>query len=127
MLATSFGEILWLLIISVLFIAYLMMLFSVIVDLFRDRELGGLAKAIWAVALIAFPLITMLVYLVARGDGMAKRSIAQQQAAQESFDSYVRDVAGGGAAQELEKAAALLETGKISQEEYDRLKTKILA
>jgi hypothetical protein len=127
MLATSFGEILWLLIISMLFIAYLMMLFSVIADLFRDRELGGFAKAIWAVALIAFPLITMLVYLIVRGNGMAKRSIAQQQAAQESFDSYVRDVAGGGAAQELEKAAALLDTGKISQEEYDRLKTKILA
>jgi hypothetical protein len=127
MLAASFGEILWLLVISVLFIAYLMMLFSVVIDLFRDHELGGLPKAIWAVALIIFPLVTMLVYLIARGDGMAKRSIAQQQAAQESFDTYIRDVAGGGAAQELEKAAALLDAGKLDQEEYERLKAKILA
>lgn len=127
MLALSFGEGLWLIIVSFLFIAYLMMLFSVIIDLFRDRDLRGGVKALWAVALIAFPLITMLVYLVVRGDGMAKRSINEQRQAQETFDSYVREVAGGGSASELATAAGLLDSGKISQDEYDKLKSKILA
>ncbi len=104
-----------------------MMLFSVIIDLFRDRELGGVAKALWAVALIAFPLITMLAYLIVRGDGMAKRSINEQRQVQDSFDSYVREVAGGGSASELAKAADLLDAGKIDAEEYAALKRKILA
>lgn len=127
MLAVSFGQAIWLIIVSFLFIAYLMMLFSVVIDLFRDRELGGVAKALWAVALIAFPLITMLAYLIVRGDGMAKRSVNEQRRAQESFDTYVREVAGGGSASELAKAAELLDAGKIDAEEYALLKRKILA
>ena len=127
MLAISFGEALWLIIISFLFIAYLMMLFSVIVDLFRDAELGGVAKAIWAVLLIFFPLITLLAYLIMRGKGMAERQMKEQVQAKERFDSYVRDVAGGGAADELAKAADLRDRGKISDDEYAALKAKILA
>jgi hypothetical protein len=126
-LAISFGEAIWLIIISFLFITYLMMLFTVIIDLFRDRSLGGFAKAIWAVALILFPLITMLVYLVVRGKGMAERSMKEQADAKASFDSYVRDVAGGGAAAELAKAAELRDAGKIDEAEYATLKAKILS
>lgn len=127
MLAVSFGQAIWLIIVSFLFIAYLMMLFSVVIDLFRDRELGGVAKALWAVALIALPLITMLAYLIVRGDGMAKRAVNEQRQAQDSFDTYVREVAGGGSASELAKAAELLDAGKIDAEEYALLKRKILA
>jgi hypothetical protein len=126
-LAISFGEAIWLIIISFLFITYLMMLFTVIIDLFRDRSLGGLAKAVWAIGLIVFPLVTMLVYLVVRGKGMAERSMKEQADAKASFDTYVRDVAGGGAAAELAKAAELLEAGKINDTEYATLKAKILA
>lgn len=126
MLAVSFGEALWLIIVSFLFIAYLMMLFSVIVDLFRDRELGGVAKALWAVALIFFPLVTLLVYLVARGRGMAERTLAQQTEAQTAFDSYVRDVAGSDPATSLATASQLHDQGKISDDEYAKLKAKII-
>ena len=126
MLAVSFGEALWLIVVSFLFIAYLMMLFTVIIDLFRDRELGGVAKAIWAVALIAFPLLTLLVYLIVRGRGMAERSVRQQVEAQDAFDTYVRNVAGTDPAASLATAAQLHEQGKITDEEYAALKAKII-
>lgn len=126
MLAISFGEALWLIIVSFLFIAYLVALFSVMIDVFRDPDLGGVAKAIWVVALIIFPLITMVVYLIARGSGMADRELRGRAEAKQSFDSYVRDVAGSGIATELEKASALHESGRISDEEYAGLKAKIL-
>jgi type VI protein secretion system component VasK len=125
--AISFGEALWLIVVSFLFIAYLMMLFSVIADLFRDADLGGVAKAVWAVLLIFLPLITLLAYLIMRGKGMAERQMKEQVQAKEHFDSYVRDVAGNGAADELAKAADLRDQGKISDEEYTALKAKILA
>jgi hypothetical protein len=126
-LAISFGEAIWLIIISFLFITYLMMLFTVVIDLFRDRSLGGFAKALWAIALIVLPLLTMLAYLIFRGQGMAERSMKEQAEAKQSVDAYIRDVAGGGAAAELSKAAELLDSGKINQTEYDALKAKILA
>jgi type VI protein secretion system component VasK len=125
--AISFGEALWLIVVSFLFIAYLMMLFSVIADLFRDADLGGVAKAVWAVLLIFLPLITLLAYLIMRGKGMAERQMKEQVQAKEHFDSYVRDVAGNGAADELAKAADLRDQGKISDDEYTALKAKILA
>lgn len=127
MLAVSFGEALWLIIVSFLFIAYLMMLFSVIVDLFRDRELGGVAKALWAVALIFFPLVTMLIYLIARGTGMAERSMQQATENKQAVDSYIREVATVDPAASLATASQLHEQGRITAEEYAALKGKILA
>lgn len=127
MFAVSFGEALWLIIVSFLFIAYLMMLFSVIIDLFRDRELGGVAKAIWAVLLIFFPLVTMLIYLIVRGRGMAERSIQQATQDKAAFDSYVREVAAVDPATSLATASQLHEEGKITAEEYTALKAKILS
>jgi len=126
MLAVSFGQAIWLVIITFFFVVYLMMLFSVIVDLFRDRELGGFAKALWAVALIVFPLVTMLAYLIVRGRGMAERSMSEQSEAKASFDSYVREVAGSNAASELATATELRDKGAISDEEYAKLKAKLL-
>lgn len=126
MLALSIWEALWIVFVSFLFISVLIMLFNVIIDLFRDKELGGFAKFIWIVVLLFLPLIGLLVYVIARGDGMAKRQVAAQVEAQQSFDSYVRDVAGGGAASELEKAAAMHAAGQLSDEEYANLKAKIL-
>jgi len=128
MLAFSLADAIWVVIVSFFFIMYLMMLFSVIIDLFRDRELSGVMKAIWIIALLFFPLLSLLVYLIARGKGMAERSVKEQVEQKEQFDAYVKSVSGsGGAAAELEKASALLDSGKISQAEFDTLKAKILS
>ena len=126
MLAVSFGQALWLIIVSFVFVAYLLVLFSILVDIFGDHDLGGFAKAIWVIALIIFPILTALIYLIARGGGMARRTAARQAAAQSQMDSYIRDVAGGGAASELARAADLHNAGKISDAEYASLKAKII-
>ncbi len=88
----SFWDIVWFIFISFAFIAYLMVLFMIITDLFRDRETSGVAKAIWIVALIFLPLLTSLVYLIARGPGMAERSEEQAKAAKQRSDEYIREV-----------------------------------
>lgn len=127
MVGFSFWEAIWLIFVTFLFITVLMMLFSVIVDLFRDDSLSGVAKAAWIVFLIILPLIGLLIYVIARGKGMADRSAKEQAEAKQGFDAYVRDVAGGGAASELEKASTLHAAGKLSDEEFAQLKAKILA
>lgn len=126
MLAFSIWNAIWLVFVSFLFITVLMMIFSIVVDIFRDKELSGWAKAAWLFFLVVFTLLTALVYVIVRGKGMAERSMKEQVEAKESFDAYVRDVAGGGAASELEKAAALHGAGRISDDEYTALKAKIL-
>lgn len=127
MLALSIWEAIWLVFVIFIFITALMMIFSIVIDIFRDTELSGWAKAGWLIALVFFTLITALIYVIVRGPGMAERQIKDRVEAKEQFDDYVRDVAGGGAASELEKAAALHASGKISDEEYAGLKAKILA
>ena len=127
MLAFSVWNAIWVVFISFLFINVLMMLFAVIADLFRDHEMSGVSKVIWIVVLIGLPLIGLLIYVLARGQGMADRAISDQVQAQESFDSYVPDVVGGGAATELEKAGALHAAGQLSDDEYATLKARILA
>lgn len=127
MLAVSFGQALWLVVVSFLFIAFLLVLFSILVDLFGDHELSGFAKAIWVIALIIFPVLGSLIYLIVRGGGMGRRAAARQAAAQQQVDTYIRDVAGAGAASELARAAELHDRGKISDQEYASLKAKIMA
>lgn len=122
------GELLWSLLVIFFMVTYFMMLFYVIVDLFRDHELGGVAKAIWLIVLLFFPFITLLVYMIARGDGMAKRNIAHAQAAQADFDSYVQNVASSASpADQIASAKSLLDQGAITQEEFDALKAKALS
>lgn len=124
----SFGDVLWSTIVIFFMISYLMALFSIITDLFRDRELGGAAKAIWFLLLLVFPLLSMLVYLIARGDGMARRRTAEVQAARQEFDSYVRSVAPAKSpAEQVADAKALLDQGVISSEEFETLKRKALS
>ena len=127
MLAFSIWNALWVVFVVFIAVNVLMMLFAVIFDLFRDKELGGVSKALWMLVLLLFPLIGLLIYVIVRGNGMAERSMSQQQEAKQSFDTYVRDVAGGGAASELEKAAALHAGGQISDEEYAAVKQRILS
>ncbi|HNA99173.1 MAG TPA: PLDc N-terminal domain-containing protein [Marmoricola sp.] len=123
---SSIWDTLWWALTFIVMVAYLLALFSIITDLFRDRKLSGWAKAIWMIFLIFLPFITALAYLVFRGPGMAERSVAQQRQAQAAADDYIRSVAGGPAA-EIAQAKALLDAGTISQAEFDAIKSKALA
>ncbi|MFT4280151.1 PLDc N-terminal domain-containing protein [Microbacterium sp.] len=125
----SFGDLIWWFLTVFLFISYFFVLFAVIGDLFRDRKLNGWGKAIWIVFLLFFPIVTALVYLIARGRGMGERSQAQAAKIQEAQADYIASVAGRAAspAEEIAKAKALLEAGTISASEFESLKAKALA
>jgi hypothetical protein len=123
----SFWDVVWFIFISFAFVAYLMVLFSILSDLFRDRETSGFVKALWIVALIFLPFITALVYLIVRGRGMADRSVRAAAAMQEQQDERIRQVAGRTSpSDQIAQARALLDAGVISQSEYDTLKSKAL-
>jgi hypothetical protein len=110
------------------FVAYLMVIFSIIGDLFRDHTLSGWWKAVWIIFLIFVPFLTALVYLIARGNSMQKRSIAQAQEMQAAQASYIRQTAGSASAtDDIAKAKSLLDSGAITQAEFDSLKAKALA
>jgi hypothetical protein len=121
------GELLWSLLTIFFMVVYFMMLFSVVVDLFRDHETSGWAKAIWLILLLVFPLITLLVYVVVRGDGMARRSAAQAKAADSQFQDYVRDAAGSSPADQIARAKTLVDEGTLTPQEFESLKRKVLA
>lgn len=123
----SVWEVLWLLLMSFAFVAYLLMLFYIIGDLFRDRETSGWVKAVWVVFLFVLPLLTSLVYLLVRGRGMAERSAAALQSAQAAEKDYIRSTAGTNSAAQIADAKKLLDDGTISPQEFDRLKHKALA
>jgi len=124
---SNFWDLMWLIASTFLFIAYLMVLFQIIVDLFRDSELGGFSKAIWIIFFILLPLLTALVYIVARGRGMADRQRAALQRAKSDTDSYIRQVAGKSPAEQIVDAKALLDAGTIDAQEFAKLKAKALA
>jgi len=108
------------------FIAYIMVIFSIFSDIFRDHKLSGGMRAVWVVALIFFPFITALIYLIARGKGMTERAAAQAAQNKAATDDYIRSVAGGPA-DEIARAKSLLDAGTISPAEYEVLKAKALA
>ena len=123
----SFWDVMWLIFISFALVAYLMVMFSIITDLFRDRETSGFAKAVWVVALIFLPFLTSVIYLIARGRGMSERSVRSVEALKQAQDAYIREVAGKTTAtDQIAQARAMLDSGVISQPEYDRLKEKAL-
>lgn len=97
------------------------------IDIFRDRELSGWAKAGWVVFLVLVPFIAALVYLIARGDSMAERERRRQADAMREHADYIRSVAGTSPSAEIDQAAGLLDAGVISREEFDALKAKSLA
>jgi len=124
----SFWDVVWFIFISFAFVAYLMVMFSIIGDLFRDRDTSGWVKAVWIVALIFLPLITSLVYLIVRGSGMTERSMRSAEAMKAQQETYIREVAGQVTpVDQVAKAKAMLDAGAISQSEFDALKAKALA
>ena len=123
----SFWDVVWFIFISFAFVAYLMVMFSILTDLFRDRDTSGVVKAIWVVALIFLPLLTSLVYLIVRGRGMTERSMRSAEAMKEQQDAYIRQVAAASTpADQIEKARSMLDAGVISQNEFESLKAKAL-
>jgi hypothetical protein len=123
----TFGQALLTVLEVFLFAAWLMVLFSIIGDLFRDHQLSGWAKALWVLFLIFVPFLSALVYLIARGDGMRERALHEQQEAQNQVDAYIRQTAGGAsAADELTKLAKLHDEKKLSDEEFEKAKAKIV-
>jgi hypothetical protein len=126
LLFADLGDVLWSLLIIFFMIIYFMMLFQVIFDVFRRRDASGFKKAVWLVFLLLAPLVGLLAYLIVNADDMARRNIRDVEASQQAFDERVREVAGGGASAEIAKAKDLLDSGAISQAEYDQLKAKAL-
>jgi SNF family Na+-dependent transporter len=123
----SFWDVVWFIVISFAFVAYLMVMFSILTDLFRDRSVSGPAKAAWVVALIVLPLLTSVVYLITRGRGMAERAYRSAADARQQQDAYIRQVAGQTTpTDQIAQARAMFDAGAISQSEYDALKTKAL-
>ena len=125
----SFWEFFWLIVAAFVFFAYLMMLFSIFADIFRDHELGGWGKALWSLFLIFMPVLGALVYLIVRGNGMAQRSAKQAQEYQQAQADYVRSLAADAAASpgdQIAQAKQLLDSGAITQQEFDAIKAKAL-
>ena len=125
----SFWDIIWFIIVFFAFATYLMVLFSIVADLFRDPEVSGVMKAVWVICLVFFTFITAVVYLIVRGRGMNERSAKKYEEARAAQEDYVRSVAGAGtsAPDQIAKAKELLDSGAISTEEFASLKAKALA
>ena len=121
-----FLDILWTMFIFFLFIIWIWILITVFVDIFRRKDASGFTKAAWIVFVILLPYLGVLVYLIANHDGMADRNLAQVQQQKAATDEYIRSVSGG-AAGEIEKAKGLLDSGAITQAEFDSIKAKALA
>ena len=122
-----FLDVLWTMFIFFLFIIWIWILITVFVDIFRRKDTSGFSKVLWIIFVILVPFLGVFIYLLVNHDGMADRNIAQAQAQRSQMDQYVRDTAGGGAAAEIEKAKGLLDSGAISQQEFDAIKAKALA
>jgi hypothetical protein len=126
----SFWDIVWFIFITWVFVAYLMVMFRIIWDIFRNQETSGVVKALWIVALIFVPFLTALVYLIANGRGMTERSVHAAAEQRHQQDAYIREVAGTtgttSATEQITQARALLDSGAITQPEYEALKAKAL-
>lgn len=124
---SNFWDTVWLMISTFFFVAYLIIMFQIVVDLFRDQELGGGSKVLWVIGLIFLPVLTAIIYIIARGNGMAARQRATVQRAKEDTEAYIKGVAGRSPAADIAEAKALLDAGTITPAEFDKLKAKALA
>ena len=123
-----FLDVFWTMIIFFCWVIWIWMLVVILSDVFRRHDKSGWGKALWVVFLIVLPFLGVLIYLIANSSGMAERNVKQAKASQAEFDEYVRSVSSseGGAAAEIEKAKGLLDSGTITQQEFDAIKAKAL-
>lgn len=122
-------NIIWTMFVFFLFVFWLMIVFKVIIDIFRRKDCGGGTKTLWLIFVIFLPFLGVFMYLITQGQHMAERDAEQMMAQKQELDEYVRGVAGGagGAAGEIAQANKLLADGTITQEEFDKIKAKALA
>jgi hypothetical protein len=123
-------HVLWSFFIIFIWVAWFWVLISITIDIFRRHDASGVVKALWLIFIIFVPFLGVLVYLIAEGKGMAERNAEQHAQQQQVMDQYIREAAtsgGGGAAAEIEKAKSLLDSGAITQAEFDSLKAKALS
>jgi Short C-terminal domain/Phospholipase_D-nuclease N-terminal len=126
----SFNDIFWSVLWFFFLFIWIMILFQILGDLFRDHSASGVEKTLWVLFLVFLPFLAVFVYLIVRGKGMGERAAAQHQRAQQEFEGYVRNVAATGEAtptEQIAKAKELLDAGAIDQSEFERLKAKALA
>jgi hypothetical protein len=123
-----FLEVFWTMLIFFAFVIWIWILIGVFADLFRRHDTSGFMKVVWIIFIVVLPYLGVFVYLIAEHRGMAERAVKQQQAAQEEFDKYVQSAAGkGDPTEQIAKGKQLLDSGAISQAEFDALKQKALA
>ena len=129
MLAASypFLDVMWSMLVFFLWVLWFILLFRVFGDIFRRHDLSGGGKALWLIFTILLPFLGVFIYIISQGDAMGKRDLERAQAQRSQFDDYVRETAGGGTAAEIEKAKTLLDSGAITQSEFDSIKQKALA
>jgi len=126
--AYTFGQAMWTMLVFFCWILFFWLLFIVFGDLFRRTDISGWGKAGWCIFVILLPFLGVLVYFIAEGKGMGERSMSDAAAAQAQMDSQIRAAAGsGGAADQIATAKQLLDSGAITQAEFDGLKAKALA
>jgi hypothetical protein len=124
----TFGQVMWSMFVFFAWILFFWLLFIVFGDLFGRRDIGGWGKAGWTILVILLPFIGILAYFITQGHGMGERRMGEAQAAQAQMDSYVRSVAGtSDTAGQIAQAKQLLDSGAITQAEFDQLKAKALA
>jgi len=122
----TFGDVMWTLFVFFAWIIFFWLLFTVFGDLFSRHDLSGWAKTGWVILVLILPFLGIFIYLIANGKGMSERAMQRAQAQQTQMDNYVRSVADSGA-DEIAKGKQLLDSGAITQAEYDQLKSKALA
>ena len=125
----TFLDVFWSMLVFFVWVLWFILLFRVIIDIFSRHDIGGFSKVLWILFVILLPFLGVFVYLIAENDGMTQRAMAKAQAQQQQMDEYVRTTAGsgGGAAAEIDKAKQLLDSGAITQAEFDAIKAKALA
>lgn len=122
-----FLDVFWTMLVFFVWIAWFFILIRVFADVFRRHDISGFAKVLWLIFVIVLPFLGVFIYLVANSKGMTERDIKQVTDQQQQFDTYVQSVATTGSATEIEKAKQLLDSGAISQSEFDAIKAKALA
>jgi hypothetical protein len=125
--AYSFGDVMWSMFVFFMWILWFWLLFTVFGDLFSRHDIGGWAKAGWCVFVIILPFLGVFIYLIAEGKSMGERAAERAQAQQSQADAYIRSVASSGPTEQIARGKELLDSGAITQAEFDQLKAKALA
>ena len=123
----TFGQVMWTFLVLFAWILFFWLLFAVFGDLFRRHDISGWGKAAWSIFVIFVPFLGCFVYLITQGHKIGERNMQEAQAAQAQLDSHIKSVAGSGSAEQIARAKELLDSGAITQAEFDQLKAKALA